>query len=137
MQITAIRGAQRYFGDRLFRTAKPHKHSLGSRSVSTSSHAKHWADYRLISKAECSVPTASLCRDCMPPGRLLDSGAEEITATARSKALSWGAASSPVAPPDGPPLNRSDDSELSRPPAYFRRSPKLTRADARMDARSR
>ena len=25
MQITAIRGARRYFGDRLFRTTKPHK----------------------------------------------------------------------------------------------------------------
>jgi hypothetical protein len=112
MQVTALRGARRYLGDRLIRTVPRTRSSMprrgrSSRCGSTFSRARRWAASRPISTAACSARTARPCRDCMRRVRQPVSAAEACMATARSKEPSLAAASSQGAPLDGLLLHQS------------------------------
>jgi len=95
MQITVIRGARAYLGDKLIRTAKPHKLldpdagpliavRLNILTRKTLGGLQTDLDSRVL------AADVSLCRGCMPLGKSQGSGAAACTATALSKAHSWG-----------------------------------------------
>ena len=102
-QITAIRGARRYLGDRLIRTAKPHQ-LLDPKAGPLIAVRLHILTRKTLGGLEtdlveprAAAPMASPCRASMPPARWRASAAAACTATARWRGRSSAAASSPAA----------------------------------------
>ena len=106
-QVTALRQARRYLGDKLIRVAKPHRildpaAGRSSRSSCTCSPARALAASKPTSPVAPSAATASPCPASTRRARRADSAAAACTGTGHSRARSSAAACSAGALPVGP-----------------------------------